>query len=313
MPLSKISTITLNTGDEMPILGLGTWKSRPGAVEHAVEFSLKNGYKHIDTAAAYGNETEVGQGIKASGVKREDIFLTTKLDNPDHTRPEEALQDSLNKLNTPYLDLWLMHWPAPMTKDGKSADKSHNWIDTWRSMEELYRDNPDKVKAIGVSNVSVEYMAKLLSDDRKPGVDKDGKVVPKVVPAVNQIELHPSCVQQEILDYCANRSIVLTAYSPLGSDKSPLLKNPIVLQLAEKHKVQPANILISLQANRPFVTVLTKSVTPERIISNRKLIDLTDAEIAELHKIYETDKFRACRPTWTGWGTLGFPDVVTEP
>jgi glycerol 2-dehydrogenase (NADP+) len=114
------------------------------------------------------HKIEVGQGIKASGAKREDIFLTTKLDNPDHTKPEEALQESLKKLNTPYLDLctWiyeikienhsdmvigLMHWPAPMTKDGKSADKSHNWIDTWRCMEELYHNNPDKVKAIGKS------------------------------------------------------------------------------------------------------------------------------------------------------------------
>jgi len=153
-------------------------------------------------------------------------------------------------------------------------------------------------------------MKKLLGDDRKPGVDKDGKVVPKVVPAINQMELHPSCVQQDVVDYCTNHGIVLTAYSPLGSSNSPLLSNAVVQKLAEKHKVQPANILISLQANRPNVTVLTKSVTPERILSNRKLVDLTDEEIAELHQIYETSKFRACGPFWTGWGTLGFPDVT---
>jgi len=308
MPLPKVDTITLNTKAKMPILGLGTWQSQPGVVEHAVEYALKHGYKHIDTAAGYRNETEVGQGIKSSGIKREDLFLTTKLDNPDQKSPKEALQDSLKKLDTPYIDLWLMHWPAPMTRDGK-ADKSHDWIDTWRSMEELYRDYPEKIKAIGVSNVSLEYMKKLLSDDRKPGVGKDGKIVPKVVPAVNQIELHPSCVQQELVDYCTSRGIALTSYCPLGSTNSPLLNNAVVQKLAKKYKVQPPNILISLQANRQLVTVIPKSVTPERILSNKKLIDLEDAEVAELHKIQETEPLRVCNPRWTGWGAIGFPDA----
>jgi len=278
----------------MPTVGLGTWKSQPGAVEHAVEFALKNGYTHIDTAAAYGNETEVGQGIKASGVAREKIFLTTKLDNPDQKRAPEALEDSLRKLDTPYLDLWLMHWPAPMTKEMK-ADTTHDWLDTWKSMEKLYEAHPDKLKAIGVSNFSVEFLERLLKEA-------------KVVPAVNQIELHPSCPQHDVVEYCTKKGIVLTAYSPLGSDNSPLLKNETVIKLAEKHKVQPANILISLQANRPNVTVLPKSVTNERILSNFTVVELSDEEIAELHKIDEKHHFRACHPSWTGFGSLGFPD-----
>ncbi|KAJ7461860.1 Aldo keto reductase [Mycena galericulata] len=280
----------------MPTVGLGTWKSAPGAVEHAVEYALKNGYKSIDTAAAYQNETEVGHGITASGVARASFFLTTKLDNPDQKDPAAALESSLKKLNTDYLDLWLMHWPAPMTKDTPAvADKTHDWLDTWKEMEKLYKAHPDKLKAIGVSNFSVEFLERLLASA-------------EVVPAVNQIELHPSCPQEDVVDFCRKKGIVVTAYSPLGSDDSPLLKNEVVTKLAAKHGVQPANILISLQANKPGVTVLPKSVTNSRILSNSVIVDLTDEEIAELHEIDKTHHFRACHPDWTGWGSLGFPD-----
>ncbi|KAI0078636.1 Aldo/keto reductase [Panus rudis PR-1116 ss-1] len=295
MPASKFEK--LNTGALMPTLGFGTWKSQPGKVEKAVEVALKNGYRHIDTATAYENEKEVGVGIKASGVPREEIFLVTKLNNTDHADPEAALEYSLKQLDTPYLDLWLMHWPAPMTKDGK-ADKSLNWIDTWKKMEKIYKEHPDKVRAIGVSNVSIEFFEQLLKEAT-------------VVPAVNQIELHPSCVQDDLVKYCVDKGIVVTAYSPLGSDNSPLLTHPTVEKLAKKYEVSPANILISLQANRPGVTVLTKSVTPERIIANSKIVDLTDEEIKELHEIEKTKPFRACAPTWTGWGWLGFPQPRT--
>ncbi|KAK7462897.1 hypothetical protein VKT23_007475 [Stygiomarasmius scandens] len=286
----------LNTGAIMPTVGLGTWKSKPGEVEYAVETALRNGYKHIDTATAYSNEAEVGKGIKASGVPREEIFLTTKLNNPDMGHPKEALEYSLKQLDTPYLDLWLMHWPAPMTKDGK-ADKSIDWLDTWRGMVSLYKAHPDKIKAIGVSNFCVEYLQRLLDNS-------------DVVPAVNQIELHPSCPQQEIVDFCVSKGIVVTAYSPLGSDGSPLLKNEIVGKIAQKYNVPPAIVLISLQANRPGVNVLPKSVTKERIISNLNVIDLTDDEVKELNEISKTASFRACHPNWTGWGNLGFTEAV---
>lgn len=122
MPAS--TSVPLNTGVSIPTLGLGTWKSKPGEVENAVEYALKSaGYRAIDTATAYGNEKEVGEGIKRSGVPRGEIFLTTKLNNPDMGNPEAALEYSLSQLGTDYLDLWLMHWPAPMTKDG-GADKT---------------------------------------------------------------------------------------------------------------------------------------------------------------------------------------------
>ncbi|TCD62760.1 hypothetical protein EIP91_006432 [Steccherinum ochraceum] len=293
MPAS--TSVKLNTGAEMPTLGLGTWKSAPGEVDKAVEVALKNGYRHIDTAAAYGNETEVGHGIKASGIKREDIFLVTKLNNTDHRIPAEALENSLKALDTPYLDLWLMHWPAPRTADGK-ADREHNWLDTWKAMEAIYKAHPEKVRAIGVSNVSIDFFEPLLKQAT-------------VIPAVNQVELHPSCYQEELVAFCRERGIVVTAYSPLGSDASPLLTNAVVERIAKKHSVGPANILLSVQANRPGVTVLGKSVTPSRIISNNKIVDLTEEEVKELREIEQTAPFRVCTPWWTHWGDLGFPDL----
>ncbi|TFL04713.1 NADP-dependent oxidoreductase domain-containing protein [Pterulicium gracile] len=296
MPASQF--VKLSTGAQMPTVGLGTWKSAPGEVESAVEIALKNGYKHVDTATAYGNEKEVGEGIKRSGVPREEIFLTTKLDNFDQADPQKALEFSLKALDTTYLDLWLMHWPAPMLrKDGKQlADKSLNWLDTWKGMEKVYKAHPDKVKAIGVSNVSQEFMKQLLA-------------IATVVPAVNQIELHPSCTGTEEVEFCKGKGIVITAYSPLGSDNSPLLQNEVVGGLAKKYNVSPANILISLQANKINTSVLTKSVKEHRIKENFKIIDLEDEDIAALEAIDKTAHFRACSPDWTGWGSLGFSDM----
>ncbi|KAF8183116.1 NADP-dependent oxidoreductase domain-containing protein [Pholiota molesta] len=298
MPVSK--SVKLNTGVEIPTLGLGTWKSSPGEVEHAVEFALKNGYKHIDTATAYANEAEVGQGIKASGVPRESFFLTTKLANKDHLKVEEALEFSLKELKTDYLDLWLMHWPAPMREDYSGAAREIDWLDTWHKMEKLHKEHPEKVRAIGVSNFVVEYLERLLANS-------------EVVPAVNQIELHPCCTQEEIVDFCRSKGIVVTAYSPLGSNDSPLLTNPVVKKLAEKYNVQPSNILVSLQANKPGVIVIPKSVTNSRIAANANLVDLTEEEIQELQALDKTSHFRVCKPAWTGWGDLGFKDCLGTP
>ncbi|CAE6389847.1 unnamed protein product [Rhizoctonia solani] len=283
------TSVTLNTGAKMPTVGLGTWKSAPGDVGHAVEFALKEaGYRHIDTAYAYRNETEVGQGIKASGVPRSEIFLTTKLPNTHHGAVQAALDESLSNLGTEYLDLWLMHWPAPM-KDGK-ADKSLDWLDAWKQMEKIYETQRDKVKAIGVSNFSVEFLQRLLNEG-------------KITPAVNQIELHPQ-VLTDLLMTTAKLTNPVT-----GSDNSPLLTDPTVTKVAEAHGVHPARILVSIWANTSGVAVLPKSIKPARIAENNKVIELTPEEIAELLKIEQRSKFRACKPLWTGWGTLGFPDV----
>jgi glycerol 2-dehydrogenase (NADP+) len=171
------------------------------------------------------------------------------------------------------------------------ADKTHDWLDTWKSMEALYKAHPDKLKAIGVSNFSVESLERLLA-------------VAEVVPTVNQIEIHPSCPAEDVVVFCRSKGIV-TAYSPLGSDNSPLLTNAVVVKLAEKHGVSPANVLISLQANKEGVTVLPKSVTNSRVLSNALIIDLSDEEIKELPKIDETHHFRATRTglVRAGWGS----------
>ncbi|KAF8521007.1 NADP-dependent oxidoreductase domain-containing protein [Gautieria morchelliformis] len=310
-------SVKLNTGAEMPTVGLGTWKSEPGKVSKAVAAAIKAGYRHIDTAAAYANEKEVGDGMKAgmkaAGIDREDVFLTTKLPNDYHGNPLQALETSLEKLQTSYLDLWLMHWPAPIRKVAVSLlavfhpstgtlcdiiaegpDKSIDWLDTWKKMEEIYKAHPDKVRAIGVSNFYVPYLERLLN-------------APTIVPAVNQIELHPLCQGQDVVDFCRKRGIVVTAYSPLGSDDSRIRDNPVVKEIAENHGVNPSNILISLQANREGVTVIPKSVTEQRIIDNFKTVNLTDEEVAKLNSLGSTTTFRVCTPKWTGWGDLGFP------
>ncbi|KZV96153.1 Aldo/keto reductase [Exidia glandulosa HHB12029] len=281
MPLPE--TVTLNTGAKMPTLGLGTWKSSIAEVENAVKVALENGYRHIDTAAGYRNEEGVGKGIKASGVPRESIFLTTKLDNPDHRSVKDAFQAHLKRLDAGYIDLWLMHWPAPM-KDG-TADKEWDWLDTWRHMEEMYEANKDKVRAIGVSNFSVPYLERLLK-------------TAKVVPAVNQVELHPALPQRELRKYCVDKGIVLTSYSPLGSDNSPLLKDKLILKIAEAHGCSAAQILISYQVHQP-----------ERIIANSKLVELNFEELELIDSIYPQTAFRACGPLWTGHGDLGMDHV----
>jgi len=295
MPLDLNSTVKLNTGADMPVVGLGTWKSQPGAVEKAVEHALKIGYKHIDTATAYDNEKEVGEGIKASGVPRESFFLTTKLNNDDHDKVEKALEHSLKALDVPYIDLWLMHWPAPMVSPPSKglANKDIDWLDTWKEMERVYLANKDKVRAIGISNFSVPYLERLLKEA-------------KVIPAINQIELHPSLQQKDVVEASEKAGILVTSYSPLGSDASPLLTNEVITKVASKYEVEPASVLISYQASQPGRTVLPKSVTPKRIESNAKLVELTPEEVAEISKIGETHSFRVCNPNWAGWGDLGF-------
>ncbi|KAG9231254.1 NADP-dependent oxidoreductase domain-containing protein [Amylocarpus encephaloides] len=268
----------LNTGAEIPALGLGTWQSAAGEVEKAVSYALSNGYKHIDAAYCYGNEDEVGQGLKTaleSGVKREDIFVTTKLWCTYHSRVEAALDKSLKSLGLDYVDLYLMHWPVAMNPDGNhekfpklpdgSRDLVKDWshIQTWKLMEKLLATG--KVKAIGVANYSVKYLNQLLPEAT-------------VVPAVNQIENHPSLPQQELVDFCKSKGIHVTAYSPLGSTGSPMFTAAPVVKVAEKRGVTPATVLLGYHIPRGS-SVLAKSVNPERIKANKGLITLDDSDM----------------------------------
>ena len=227
-------------------MGFGTWQSPPGEVKKAVAHAVSVGYKHVDCAYVYGNEDEVGEGLKealASGeIKRSDIFVTTKLWCTYHSRVEKNLNVSLKSLGLDYVDLYLMHWPCPMNPNGndpkfpklpdgsRDLDKSWSHIDTWREMEKVLKTG--KAKAIGVANYSKKYLEELL-----PQVH--------VVPAVNQIENHPLLPQQEIVDFCREKGIHITAYSPLGSTGSPLMKNEAVVRVAEENGIAPGNVLLS--------------------------------------------------------------------
>lgn len=240
-------TFKLNTGADIPTIGLGTWQSSPGKVATAVEQALKFGYRHIDAAFCYQNEDEVGRGLQTafrSGIKREDVFITSKLWNTYHRKVEERLNASLKALRVDYLDLYLMHWPVPMnpagnhplfpTREDGSRDLDTQWsfVETWKELEKLIKTG--KVKAIGVSNCSVKYLKELL-------------LHADITPAVNQIENHPYLPQGDVVDYCQHKGILVEAYSPFGSSGSPLFSEKAVKQVAEKHHVGPGTVLVSYQ------------------------------------------------------------------
>ncbi|KAH9836297.1 Aldo/keto reductase [Rhodofomes roseus] len=259
-------TVKLNNGVEIPILGLGTWQSKPNEVTNAVEHALKEvGYRHIDCAWAYGNEKEVGEGIRKSGVPRSEIFITSKLWSTHHQRVEAALDETLANLGTDYLDLYLIHWPVhlnpngnhpsfPTLPDGK-RDVLYDWKikDTWAQMEAVLKKG--KVRAIGVSNVS----KRILETELLPYAT--------VVPAVNQLEIHLYNPQHNLLEYLRSKGIVAQAYSPLGSTNSPLLSDETATEIASKHGLQTPDVLLGYLVAKDIVT-LPKSVTPARIASN---------------------------------------------
>ncbi|EME87783.1 uncharacterized protein MYCFIDRAFT_85826 [Pseudocercospora fijiensis CIRAD86] len=300
------TTYTLNTGAKIPAVGLGTWQSPAGQVKAAVAHALKSGYRHIDAAFVYGNENEVGEGLKEafdSGIKREDVFVTSKLWCTYHRTPEKCLDEGLKKLGLDYVDLYLIHWPVPMNPNGNdpmfpkhpdgSRDLDTEWshVQTWKEMEKLLKTG--KAKAIGVSNYSVPYLKELLE-------------VADVVPAANQIENHPYLPQQEIADFCKEKGILIEAYSPLGSTGSPLFQEEGVQEVAKKHNVGPGTILISYQVNKGHV-VLPKSVTPSRIEENLKVVKLDNSDLEALEGIHK--KKGLTRYVYPAFGVkLGFQD-----
>ncbi|CEL02561.1 Putative Glycerol dehydrogenase [Aspergillus calidoustus] len=301
--MSVPSHFKLNTGGSIPAVGLGTWQAKPGEVGKAVSHALKCGYRHLDCALIYQNEKEVGEAVKASGIPREEIFITSKVWNTHQDNVAEGLAQTLKDLQTDYLDLYLIHWPVrlvpnetsqllPTNPDGtRAVDRSWNQQDTWKQMEQAYRSG--KVRAIGVSNFSVPYLEDL---------EKQWEVVP----AVNQVELHPYCPQHALKEWCAKRRILLEAYSPLGSTGSPLLSDSELVAIAAKYNVSPATILISYQVNRGCV-VLPKSVTPSRIESNLKVIPLHQEDLDTLEGMAAAGKQqRVNTPLWGH--DLGFDD-----
>lgn len=244
-----IESVRLHNGVSMPILGLGVWRSSEGgAVEKAVESAIHTGYRSIDTAKIYGNEAGVSTGIVASGVSREELFITTKVWNSDqgYESTLQAFEESRNRLQTDYLDLYLIHWPVK----GK-------FVDTWRALEKLYEDG--KVKAIGVSNFQIHHLEEL----RKHA---------QIVPMVNQVEFHPYLTQVELREYCAQNQIQIEAWSPLMQGN--FLKDETILQLAEKYGRTPAQIILRWDLEHQVVTI-PKSINPSRIEENAQIFDFT--------------------------------------
>jgi glycerol 2-dehydrogenase (NADP+) len=288
------------------VSGLGTWQSEPGQVKAAVLSALKLGYKHIDAAYCYGNENEVGEAFEeafSTGVcKREDIWVTTKLWCTYHSRAEHGLKKSLKALRLDYVDLFLVHWPVPMNPNGNddrfpkhpdgSRDLDTKWshTQTWEAMEALPKE---KARNIGVCNYSVPFLTELLKNA-------------KTTPAVNQIENHPLLPQQEIVDFCKDKGIHITAYSPLGSTGSPLFKEEEVLAVAKEHDVSVGSVLLSYHVARGS-SVLAKSVNESRIKENMNIIDLSSKDMEKLEGIHEKDGIR--RYVYPAFGVaLGFPD-----
>ena len=257
-----MKTIKLQNNIEIPIIGLGVFKSQDGAeTEQAVSWALENGYTHIDTAKIYANEESVGNAIAKSSLPREKIFLTTKLWNEDikKHRTKDAFQESLKKLQTEYVDLYLIHWPV----EGR--------LEAWADLEELY--NAGKIKAIGVSNFQKHHLEELFKQA-------------KIIPLVNQIESHPYFNNQELIDFCHSKNIAVQAWSPLGGDGAPILKNETILSLAEKYNKTPVQIILRWNIQRNVI-ILPKSVNRDRIISNIQAFDfeLTNEDIKAINSL----------------------------
>lgn len=250
-------TYTLSNGVAIPCVGFGTWQTPNDDIGYqAVRMALDAGYRHIDTAAVYGNETIVGKAMADSGVPREEIFLTTKVWNNKHGygKTLEAFEDSLTKLGTDYVDLYLIHWPNP--KVFRDSWKESN-AGSWKAMEELYRAG--KIKSIGISNFRIHHIEALLE-------------TAEIVPMVNQIRLCPGEAPQDLIDYCSGKNIMLEAYSPLGTGM--VFRVPELIDIAEKHNTTVASVALKWSVQRGFLP-LPKSVTKERIESNGQFFDIT--------------------------------------
>lgn len=244
-----MNTITLNNGVNMPQLGFGVWQVPDDEAERAVGVAIQAGYRSIDTARIYDNEEGVGRAVRESGVRRDDLFVTTKLWNDDHDYDKalRAFDAGAERLGLDVIDLYLIHWPVP------SQDR---YVEAWKALEKLYADG--RVRAIGVSNFTVEALERLLAEAQ-------------VVPAVNQIELHPQLGQAELRAVNAKHGIVTEAWSPLGQGKG-LLDLPLLAEIGGRYGKSPAQVVLRWHVQLGNV-VIPKSVTPARIRENIEVFD----------------------------------------
>lgn len=260
----------LNNDIEIPSIGFGTWQTPDGETAVlAVKTALENGYRHIDAAAIYKNEVSVGLGIKESGIKREELFITSKVWNTErgYEKTKLAVEKTLEDLDLDYLDLYLIHWPA-------NKKQFSNWKEinqeTWKAMEELYKSG--KIKAIGVSNFLPHHLEALLE-------------TAEIKPMVNQIEYHPGLIQKETVEFCKKHDILIEAWSPLGTGR--LLGNSDLKFIAKKYNKSVAQLCIKWVLQNGILP-LPKSVTPSRILENK---DVFDFEISkeDMNRINEME------------------------
>ena len=269
------SKVKLNNGVEMPWLGLGVFLTEEGQeVETSVKIALDNGYRSIDTAAIYRNERGVGRAIKSSGIPRNEIFLTSKVWNSDqgYETTLRAFDESIEKLQTDYLDLYLIHWP-----------KGQRSVETWKALEKIYHDG--RAKAIGISNFLVHHL-----EDFLPHCT--------VNPAVNQVEFHPELIQPDLLKYCQIRNIQLEAWSPIM--KGRVNDIPVMQALAAKYGKTPVQVVLRWDIQKGVITI-PKSVKSERIISNANIFDF-ELSADDMEKIDRLDRNKRIG---------GHPDFIT--
>jgi 2,5-diketo-D-gluconate reductase A len=258
-----IPNVRLNNGIEMPHLGLGVWLMDNEVAAASVATAIQAGYRLIDTATAYGNEEGVGEGIRRSGLPREDVFVTTKLRNSDQgkDRTGAAFNGSLDRLGLDYVDLYLIHWPTPMRG---------LWPETWSVFEELQRQG--KIRAIGVCNFTPAHLDQLLA-------------VASIPPAVLQIEFHPMFVQEDVRRYASEHRIQIESWYPLGGQGSreALLGNPAIVDIADRRGRTPAQVVLRWHTQRGLVPI-PKSANPDRIRENAAIFDFEpgDDEIAAI-------------------------------
>ncbi|MDE0562187.1 MULTISPECIES: aldo/keto reductase [unclassified Exiguobacterium] len=260
---------TLNNDVKMPMLGLGVYKVEDGAVTvDTVKAALEADYRLIDTAAIYQNEESVGQALREAGIPREDVFVTTKLWNEFHGFDEalQAFQDSLDRLGLEYVDLFLIHWPMP--RFGK-------FVETYKALEQLYEEG--RVRAIGVSNFEVEHLEQIIQSC-------------SIVPAVNQVEIHPYLSQKELIAFCKRYDIQIQAWSPLMKGREALEDDTIV-EIANRHGKSPAQVILRWHLQNG-VAVIPKSVTPSRIKENIQVFDftLTKEEMAAIDALNRDER-----------------------